>query len=114
MSVGGNIRKARKVLGITQKELGEKLGISQAAIGQLENDRSNPKMETLRKISKALDVSISELINVEEGTDINIVDPDIEQLREEYSALRFSLNKEDLQIMIKIAYAFIGSHGKNT
>lgn len=43
MSIGNNIRKMRKKAGLTQKELGERLGISQAAIGQFENDSSNPK-----------------------------------------------------------------------
>lgn len=37
MSVGQNIKKARKSRGMTQKDLGTLLGVSQAAIGQFEN-----------------------------------------------------------------------------
>ena len=34
MSIGANIRRIRKIRGMTQRELGEKLGVTQAAIGQ--------------------------------------------------------------------------------
>lgn len=62
MNVGENIKKIRKEKGITQKELGERLGVSQAAIGQFENDNSNLKMETIKKIANALDVEYTRLI----------------------------------------------------
>ena len=47
MSTGEKIKIARKKAGLTQRELGEKLGVSQSAVGQFEMDRSNPKLETL-------------------------------------------------------------------
>lgn len=62
MNVGENIKKIRKEKGITQKELGEKLGISQAAIGQFENSASNLKIDTIKKIADALDVNYTRLI----------------------------------------------------
>lgn len=62
MSIGENIRRIRKEKGMTQKELGEKLGISQAAIGQFENDNSNLKIDTIKKIAVALDVEYTRLI----------------------------------------------------
>lgn len=62
MSIGENIRKFRKQKNMTQKELGEKLGgISQQQIGQWENGNKNPKIETLFKISQALNVSVGDL-----------------------------------------------------
>ena len=63
MSIGNNIRKMRKKAGLTQKELGERLGISQAAIGQFENDSSNPKTETIIKLASALNISATELFD---------------------------------------------------
>lgn len=62
MNYGENIKKIRKQKGFTQKELGQKLGISQAAIGQFESNKANPKMETIQKIADALNVSINDLI----------------------------------------------------
>lgn len=61
MNVGENIKKIRKEKGFTQKQLGEKLGISQAAIGQFENS-SNLKMDTIKRIADALDVEYTRLI----------------------------------------------------
>ena len=68
MSIGQNIKNARKSKGLSQKQLGELLGVSQAAIGQFENEKSTPKLETLEKIANALDVSVFELIPFESFT----------------------------------------------
>lgn len=62
MNIGEKIRLLRKKAGLTQKELGQKLGISQAAIGQFETNRSNPQIETLQKIASALDVPVQDLL----------------------------------------------------
>lgn len=62
MNVGENIKKIRKEKGLTQKELGIRLGVSQAAIGQFENTESNLKMETIKKIAEALEVDYTRLI----------------------------------------------------
>lgn len=63
MSTGEKIKQARKNAGLTQKELGEKLGVSQAAIGQFESENSNPKLQTIRKIAEALSVTLSEIVD---------------------------------------------------
>ena len=63
MSVGENIRQARTQKNITQKELGEKLGgIPQQQIGRWENGKSTPKLDTIKKIATALEVSMTDLI----------------------------------------------------
>lgn len=61
MTTGKRIQQARKKAKLSQKELGEKLGVSASMIGQYENDLRNPKTETLVKIANALNVNISEL-----------------------------------------------------
>lgn len=62
MTVGENIKKIRKEKGLTQKELGEKLKISQAAIGQFESNASNLQIETIEKIAGALEVPVAHLL----------------------------------------------------
>ena len=57
MNIGENIRQARKNAGLTQKELGEKLGISAAAVGQFEKKNSNPHNSTVQKIAAVLEIS---------------------------------------------------------
>lgn len=61
MTIGENLRCARKKAGLTQKELGQKLGLSYQSIAQWENNLRKPKPETLQKIAQALDMSIWEL-----------------------------------------------------
>ena len=65
MSVGNNIRFHRKRRGITQKELGRRVGFPVASanvrIAQYENDSRCPKAPLLRAIAYALDVSPASL-----------------------------------------------------
>lgn len=56
MTIGERIKAARKKAGLTQKELGDKLGVSYQMIGQYENDSRKPKLETLEKIANALQI----------------------------------------------------------
>ncbi len=64
MTTGQLIKAARKNAGLTQKELGEKLGIAYQTLAQWENDLRNPKIETLNRIATALGVNSMELTPV--------------------------------------------------
>lgn len=67
MGIGENIKRIRIQKKMTQKELGEKLGeITQQQIGQWENGNKKPKIETIQKIATALEVSLSDIIGIEE------------------------------------------------
>lgn len=57
-TIGERIRDERKRAGLTQKQLGEKLGLSAQSIAQWENDLRKPKSGTLKKIAYALDTNI--------------------------------------------------------
>lgn len=52
--IGAKIRKARKEAGLTQKELGNLMGIFYTEISQWERGTRNPKPATLRRIEEAL------------------------------------------------------------
>lgn len=62
MTIGARIKKTRKEKHISQKELGEKLGVSAAMIGQYETGVRNPKIETIQKIADALEVPVTDLL----------------------------------------------------
>lgn len=62
MTTGQRIKAARKAAGLTQKELGKKLGVAYQTFAQWENDLRNPKMETLERIADALDISVDYLL----------------------------------------------------
>ena len=57
MTIGEKIKIIRKKNRLTQKELGDKLGVSYQMIAQYENGKRNPKIETVQKIADALDMS---------------------------------------------------------
>lgn len=59
---GELIRTYRKQRNLTQAELAKKCGTSAAMIRQYELGKRNPKIETLVKISDALDVSYKMLV----------------------------------------------------
>lgn len=62
MTTGQLIQQARKSAGLSQKQLGEKLGLSASMIGQWENDLRNPKLETIQRIAAVLKVSVGYLL----------------------------------------------------
>lgn len=61
MSVGENIRFYRKKAGLTQKQLADICNISVNCIKQYETNKRHPKIEYLRNISKALNVTEQDL-----------------------------------------------------
>ncbi len=63
MTVGENIRRIRQERGLTQKQLGEFVGASEAYIRAYESGRRNPKPKSLEKIAEALAVNPEVLAN---------------------------------------------------
>lgn len=58
-----NIKKYRAKMGLTQETLSRKADISYNTIIKIESRGiTNPRMETLIKLAKALEISIDELI----------------------------------------------------
>ena len=55
------IRQFRILKGYTQKQLAEKCGMYESQIRKYETGKANPKIETLQKIAKALEVPVSSL-----------------------------------------------------
>lgn len=64
MTIGEKIKEVRVSKGLTQKEVGERIGKTSSFIGQYENGARLPKYETLKNIAKALDVSITIFLDV--------------------------------------------------
>lgn len=75
LSIGEKIKTARKKAGLTQKELGEKLGVSAAMIAQYETGKRTPKIETIQKIAGAVGVSADEI-----GFGLPSIEEDYEKL----------------------------------
>ncbi len=61
--IGKFIKKKRKEIGLTQIELGDKLGVSDKAISKWETGNSLPDIGILKSLSDILGISTSELLN---------------------------------------------------
>ena len=61
MSFSENFKAARKRLGLTQRQLGERLGMDRSAIAHYENGSSFPVARNIQKICDVLGVPIEEL-----------------------------------------------------
>lgn len=60
-SIGDNIKKIRKSKGMLQKDLANKIGVSEARVAHYEQNYRNPTIATLKKIADALEVDVKQL-----------------------------------------------------
>ncbi len=61
--INKNLKFLRTELGLTQKQLAEKLGLKQAAIGAYEEERSTPPLVSLLDIAKIFKVNLDMLVS---------------------------------------------------
>lgn len=63
VTLGENIRRERKAAGLTQRALAQKAGITELTLTKLElGQERNPKLRTVRRIARALDVGYDRII----------------------------------------------------
>lgn len=62
--IGTRIRKYREDRGLSQKELAQKIGVSNSRISNWEQGINRPDADVIANICRALDVSASELLDV--------------------------------------------------
>jgi transcriptional regulator with XRE-family HTH domain len=65
-AIGERIAQARQRVDISQRELAERMGITQQSVAALERRTSVPRSDTLQKLSAILNVSANELLGIEE------------------------------------------------
>jgi len=56
-----SIKAWREYLGFTQAEVAGRMGVSQAALAQMEAPEGKPRKMTLRKVAEALGISLEQL-----------------------------------------------------
>ena len=63
-NISKTLRKLRKTKGLSQEKLARLADVANNTIIKIEAGKNqNPTLDTLKKIAKALDVSVDELIN---------------------------------------------------
>ena len=67
LSFGQRLVQIRKSKGLTQVELGERIGVSQRIIHHYENKAEYPPTQKLIELAQALDMSIDELLGFKDN-----------------------------------------------
>lgn len=60
--IGAHLRERRQQLGLSLRELGDRLGVSASLISQIERGLANPSVSTLYAIVAELDISLDDLL----------------------------------------------------
>lgn len=119
MSFGAKLKNCRKNMSLSQKELGQKIGVAESTVSLYESNKRFPDAETLKKISALFNVSIDYLLgsSLEETSPTQTepvgyyTDPEVAQIAEElrtnpdrrilFDASK-DLNKDDIDTVLKI------------
>ena len=101
MSIGTRIRAVRTLRGLSSSELANQAGVSRGLISQLELDRANPSIETLRRIAAALDSPIAAFFDDEPANGIVVRRNERKTLKVPRSGLTYQLLTPDLNRQIE-------------
>ena len=90
MDLGANIAELRKAQELTQRELAEKLSVSQSHLARWETNKLQPRKKALEELAEALNVTVDEIVsggsrNLENA--INVQDKELLQLLRELQYL---------------------------
>ena len=77
MEIGNKINQLRKLSGMTQEQLAEKLNVSRQTISKWESDSTSPDLESIVKISRIFHVSLDDLLKEGEAGVANKTDEQI-------------------------------------
>jgi len=94
------IKERKRQLGLNQTELAKKADITQAALSQIDNGVRTPSLLVLKKLAKALNVNIEELID--EPKYRKPGDKKLHNFYEKYQVLD-ALSEIDQGIVLKMA-----------
>lgn len=67
MEIGNKLNQLRKLSGMTQEQLAEKLNVSRQTISKWETDSTSPDLESIVRVCKIFHVSLDDLLMEGEG-----------------------------------------------
>lgn len=103
-TIGERITKARRYLGMNQKELCEKAEINEATLSRYENGLREPKAATLSKLAEVLEVSTDYILGITDIRNYRTLQNDLKTNVESiYENTRELLNQEGLMLYGKPA-----------
>jgi transcriptional regulator with XRE-family HTH domain len=95
-TLGYRLKKLREEHGINQEDLAKVLELDRTALSLIENDKRSLKVEQLIKISKFMNISTDELLNLESPLEI-ILEKEARTPVEEKPSIRISVPAKNLK-----------------
>lgn len=77
MQIGNKLNQLRKLSGMTQEQLAEKINVSRQTVSKWESDSTSPDLESIVKISRIFYVSLDDLLEEAEASVTNRNDEQI-------------------------------------
>lgn len=104
-NVGEQIRRIRKLRGLTQESLAEKTGLQNTYISDVERGDRNTSLETLEKIIEALEVEPVEIFDFARTNDRK------QQMIQNLKVLLAEKSPKEVEAIYKIVDAIFSSFG---
>lgn len=105
-TVGKRVRFARKQAGLTQEMLAERIERAVETVSNLERGHTLPTLDTLERVSRALDVPIKDFFETDEGTS-----PRRAELRLQMHALLNELGDAEFSIAVGLVQVLATARG---
>ena len=71
--IGPRVRALREAMGFSLRDLAERSGVSAPMLSQVERGETSPTLATAERIAAGLDLSLSQLLRLDEGRHLAIV-----------------------------------------
>ena len=71
--VGARVRALRESMGLSQRDLAERSGVSAPMLSQVERGETSPTLAIAARIASGLDLSLSQLLRLDEGGSVAVV-----------------------------------------
>lgn len=62
-ALGTNLREARKRLGLTQEQVAQRSGVHSTEVSRIEAGKRDPKVSTVERLAKAVEVKPGRLLD---------------------------------------------------
>jgi transcriptional regulator with XRE-family HTH domain len=76
IEVGSRIRALREGMGLSLRDLAERSGVSAPMLSQVERGETSPTLAVAAKIASGLELSLSQLLRLDEGGSVSVVRSD--------------------------------------
>jgi len=106
--IGRFIAENRKAKGMTQKELAEKLGVSDKTVSRWENGNYMPDLSMLKPLSEVLGISLNELLSGEYISQENVAVKAEESIKSTLEYSRQKIKKSKWKMYLIVAGTVLG------